>query len=159
MILTANPNHDCHDVGMMNHDRTATPNVILAAHIIVIPTKVGIQSEGDVHIRLAHPCHSEHSEESPPFAERKRARGCPMPFRSATRNLSPFAQSPPFVERKGVRGMPNVIPKRNEESLPLRSISPLRASVRGLGGCPMSFRSATRNLSPLRTSVRGLEGC
>ena len=56
-------------------------------------------AKGDVYILLriaprhserARLCHSERSEESPPFVERKGARGM---------------ASPPFVERKGARGM------------------------------------------------------
>ncbi len=42
-------------------------------------------------------CHSERSEESPPFAERKGARGM--------LTVQQLPVHPPFAERKGARGM------------------------------------------------------
>ena len=85
-----------------------------------------------------------------------------MPNVIPKRNEEP----PPFAERKGARGMPNVIPKRNEEPPPFahpchserseESLPPSQ-SVRGLGGCPMSFR-AQRGITPPFAKRKGARG-
>ena len=105
------------------------------------------------------PCHSERSEESPPFAERKGARGMPhvIPAEAgASAGGTPIQRGGmPLVNHDchdvemmrmmGVRclGVPasmrRVIPTHPVIPSAARNLPPSR-SARGLGGCPTSFR-------------------